>query len=136
MANSTNAAQVKTGSGTGGVDPRLAASAALRLYVIFRRVVNPALMLELRSDHLDWMLEKERDGTLFLSGPLTRNLGDSPYNGLTIVRAESIDHARNVIAGEPFIDRGAMTYDLAEWTVYEGALPVTLRVSDSSATLA
>lgn len=135
MANSSNSSQSKTSSGIGGVDPRLAGSAALRLYGVFRRIVDPALMLELRSDHLDWMLAKELDGTLFLSGPFTRNLGDSPYNGLTVIRAAGIDDARHIIAGEPFIARGAMSYDLAEWTVFEGALPVTLRMSDSIAIL-
>lgn len=134
MTNSDNAPQAHAGSGAGGIDPRLAGSAALRLYAIFRRIANPALMMELRSEHLEWMLEKERHGILFLSGPFTRNLGDSPYNGLTVIRAESIDHARRIIESEPFIARGAMTCDLAEWTIYEGALPVTLRVSDSSAT--
>ena len=133
MANGPKPAQGSGGAEGAGIDPRLAKSAALRVFVVFRRLVNPALMMEIRSEHLHWMLENERSGVLFMSGPLSRDSGDAPYNGLTMIRAESIENARSIIEDEPFIARGVMTYDLAEWTIYEGALPVTMLISESSA---
>ena len=78
------------------------------------------------------MLEKEREGILFLSGPISQGVGDATYNGLTVLHAADIDAARRLIEDEPYIAQRVMTYDLMEWTVFEGALEVTLSLSNSS----
>ena len=86
-------------------------------------------MKAFRSEHLDWMLEKERTGVLFLSGPATSCGSDGTYNGLTILRAADAADARRIAETEPFIVQGAMEYDLYEWTVFEGAVAVSVRIS-------
>ncbi len=118
------------------IDPRLANSAKLRVYLVLRRIVDPARLVALRSEHLGWMLDKERAGVLFLSGPISQNVGDASYHGLTVLHAEDIDAARRLIEDEPYIAQRVMTYDLMEWTVFEGSLGVTLSLSDSSLKLA
>lgn len=114
------------------IDPRLARSAKLRVYLVLRRIVDPARLVALRSDHLGWMLEKEREGILFLSGPISQGVGDASHHGLTVLHAPDIDAARRLIEDEPYIAQKVMAYDLMEWTVFEGALGVTLSLSDSS----
>ena len=114
------------------LDPRLARSAKLRLYLVLRRVVDPGRMMAMRSDHLQWMLEKEGTGQIFLSGPVTSLGGETVLNGLSVIRAADADEARRIAEEEPYIQTGVMTYELCEWTVFEGSFPLTLTLSDSS----
>ena len=49
------------------------------------------------DDHLGWLLQLERDGVLFASGPLLSGPGTRPGSGVTVLRApdeESADSRR------------------------------------------
>ncbi|HWV43209.1 YciI family protein [Pseudorhodoplanes sp.] len=104
----------------------------LKLFVIFSQGkgldVTPYL-----ADHLQYMIELEREGKLFASGPL----GDpSKADGMTIVRAADEDEARRIALKDPFVIHGIRTFKIMPWTVMEGSLSVTVNFSDQTAKIA
>lgn len=101
----------------------------LKLYVIFSQGkgldVTPYL-----ADHLQYMIELEREGKLFASGPL----GDpSKADGMTIVRASDEEEVRKIALKDPFVIHGIRTFKIVPWTVMEGSLSVTVNFSDQTA---
>ncbi len=85
--------------------------------------------------HLEYMIELEKSGTLFASGPFTETDGSQRGNGMSIVRADSIDHARKLAEADPFYAAGLRSFEIREWTVMEGALGITVNFSDQSIAL-
>ncbi len=101
----------------------------LKLFVIFSQGkgldVTPYL-----ADHLQYMIDLEREGKLFASGPL----GDpSKADGMTIVRAADDEEARQIALKDPFVIHGTRTFKIMPWTVMEGSLSVTVNFSDQTA---
>jgi uncharacterized protein YciI len=85
------------------------------------------------ADHLAYMIELERQGKLFASGPF----GDGTKgDGMTIIRAAVAEEARAVALRDPFVVNGIRTFRIEPWTVMEGSLSVTVNFSDRSATIA
>jgi uncharacterized protein len=78
-------------------------------------------------EHVAWLLELERDGVLFVSGPLLSGPGVGPGSGVTVVRAADEEAARLVAAGDPFVRAGLRTFEVYRWRVNEGT--VSVRVS-------
>ena len=104
----------------------------LKLFVIFSHGKGLDLKPWL-ADHLAWMIELEREGKLFASGPF----GDgSSGDGMTIVRAANEDEARAIALRDPFVVNGIRTFKIQAWTVMEGSLSVTVNFSDRSAKIA
>ena len=100
----------------------------LRLFVIFSSGKGLDLKPYL-ADHLTYMIELERRGVLFASGPF----GDgSRGDGMTIVRAASEAEAREIALADPFVVNGIRTFTIQPWTVMEGSLNVTVNFSDRS----
>jgi uncharacterized protein YciI len=101
----------------------------LKLFVIF----SFGKGLDLRpylADHLAYMIELERQGKLFASGPF----GDATKgDGMTIVRAADHEEARTIALRDPFVVNGIRTFKIETWTVMEGSLNVTVNFSDRSA---
>ena len=118
------------------LNPLLARSVQLRLFLALRQVLKPEGMMALRESHLHWVLEQERAGVLMLAGPVTPCGGALPLHGLMVFRAEDAGQAAAIAGGDPFVKAGVMAVEIAEWTIYEGSIPLTLRLSDSSLTLA
>ena len=101
----------------------------LKLFVIFSFGKGLDLKPYL-ADHLTYMIELEREGKLFASGPF----GDGTRgDGMTIVRAANEEEARAVALRDPFVTNGIRTFRIEPWTVMEGSLSVTLNFSDRSA---
>jgi uncharacterized protein YciI len=101
----------------------------LKLFVIFSHGkgldVTPYL-----ADHLQYMIELEREGKLFASGPL----GDpSKADGMTIVRAADEEEVQRIALKDPFVIHGIRTFKIVPWTVMEGSLSVTVNFSDQTA---
>ena len=101
----------------------------LKLFVIFSFGKGLDLKPYL-ADHLTYMIELEREGKLFASGPF----GDGTRgDGMTIVRAENEEEARAIAQRDPFVVNGIRTFTLQSWTLMEGSLSVTVNFSDRSA---
>jgi uncharacterized protein len=108
-----------------------------KLYVLISKPLAPAEKLKpLLATHLDYMIDLEKRGLLFASGPLTEAGGASSGHGLTILRAKDAAEARRIAEAEPFFAQGLRTFELKEWTVMEGTLGVRVNLSDQSVELA
>jgi uncharacterized protein YciI len=105
-----------------------------KLYVILSKGNTDAERLkENLPAHLEFMIDLEKQGILFASGPLD---GGTRGDGLTIVRAGSLDEARQVAARDPFVVQGLRTFEVREWTVMEGSFGIKVNFSDQSLELA
>src|SRR5437762_12389714 len=114
--------EIKIGEHTNGM-------LRLKLFVIFSFGKGLDLKPYL-ADHLTYMIELEREGKLFASGPF----GDGTRgDGMTIVRAANEEEARAVALRDPFVMNGIRTFRIEPWTVMEGSLNATLNFSDRSA---
>lgn len=120
-------------------DSRLEKALQPRFYALALRIVDREKMPVVQPGHLTWLLEQERAGTVFLSGPAGHVGGDMPaehrLNGFLVIRAASADAARELAEQEPFIAQGVMEYDLYEWTVFQGAIAVSVQISDGTGDL-
>jgi uncharacterized protein YciI len=104
-----------------------------RLYVvIWKSFGKPDLIKENLAKHLQFMIGLEKRGALFASGPFTPGNGAQIGDGLTILRAVSLDEARVFANSDPFVIAGARTYDIREWTLMEGSIGITVGFSDGS----
>lgn len=102
-----------------------------RLYaVIWKSFGKPDLIKQNLAQHLQFMIGLEKRGALFASGPFTPGDGAQIGDGLTILRAVSLDEARVFANSDPFVIAGARTFDIREWTMMEGSLGITVNFSD------
>lgn len=102
-----------------------------RLYVVLTTPLKP--MSELASvlpDHLNYMIELEKSGVLFASGPFLS--GVVPGSGMTILRAASLEEAQAIAQRDPFNRSGLRTFEIREWQLNEGRFTVTVDFSDQS----
>ena len=108
-----------------------------KLYVILSKGAASAEQLgAVLPDHLEYMIGLEKRGVLFASGPLNTAPGGPVGDGLTILRAASIDEARDLASADPFVRNKIRTFEVREWTVMEGSLGVRVNFSDQSLEIA
>ena len=112
--------------------PQLAGSVKLRLFLALRRVISAEAMAPVRGDHLNWVIEQERTGRLFLAGPVKPCGGATALDGLMVFRAAAAEEAAAIAGQDPFVVAGGMAVEICQWTVLERSLPLTLSLSDSS----
>lgn len=84
------------------------------------------------QEHVAWLLELEREGVLFLSGPLVSGPGVTPGSGMTVLRAEDEESARLVAARDPFVRAGLRTYEVYRWRLNEGSVSVRVSLGTGS----
>jgi uncharacterized protein YciI len=110
----------------------LARSAKLKLFVMLRRTIKPEIQRDSLGDHLQWMIGAEKAGHIFLSGPVAPRDGATALDGLTLIRAATLQDAEAIAQGDPFVARGIVAFEMREWTANEGALSLTVTLSDST----
>ncbi|MCB2084866.1 MAG: hypothetical protein H6920_04465 [Sphingomonadaceae bacterium] len=114
-------------------EPRLENSLQARFYLMVLKFIDRDRMLEVQSEHLTWLLEKEKEGVLFLSGPATYlDEGEPVLSGLMAIRAKTEEEARAIAEQEPFVVKGIMEYKLYQWGIFQGAVAVSINLSDGS----
>ena len=118
---------------TGEIDPAalLARSAKLKVYAMLRRTVDAAGLRANLGAHLTWMIGAEQAGHIMLSGPVAPRAEATPLDGLTIIRADSMEAAEALARQDPFVQLGVVHYEMREWTLNEGCIPLTVTLSDS-----
>jgi uncharacterized protein YciI len=82
------------------------------------------------ADHLDWLAEQERNGTLFLSGTVDQEHGVGP--GMAIIRAASRVEAEAIAATEPFHQLGLRANTIKSWTVNEGSVKLSINLFENT----
>lgn len=104
--------------------------------VLSQASATPEKLKTLLPAHLEYMIDLERRGVLFASGPLADGEGPPSGAGLTILRAASAREARELAEADPFVSRGLRTFQIKEWTVMEGTMGLRINFSDQSVEVA
>ncbi|MBY3592387.1 hypothetical protein HJA87_21275 [Rhizobium bangladeshense] len=120
-------------TGSEARDPltRIAAMMNMELYAILTRPAREGVDLRpVLNDHLDYMVELEKDGRVFASGPLSGEDGRPTGHGLTIVRGASLKEAAEIAERDPFVQAGLRAFDIHRWTVNEGQVWLGVTFSD------
>jgi uncharacterized protein YciI len=105
-----------------------------KFHVILTRAQGaaPEAIAQHLPAHLEYMIALEKQGVLFASGPFTEADGTQRGNGMSIVRAESVEAARKLAEADPFFVARLRTYEVREWTVMEGSVGLTVNFSDQT----
>jgi uncharacterized protein YciI len=104
-----------------------------KLYVVLSRATaSPDRIRHVLPAHLEYMIDLEKKGLVFASGPLTDQGGEPRGDGLTILRTSSAEEARKLAEADPFFAQGLRSFEVREWTVMEGSLGLKVNLSDQS----
>jgi uncharacterized protein YciI len=104
-----------------------------KLYVVLSKGgASPEQIGEHLPQHLEYMIDLERKGVLFASGPLSDTEAKMRGDGLTILRAGSMDEALRIAETDPFFVAGLRSFELREWTLMEGSFGIRVNFSDQS----
>lgn len=83
-------------------------------------------------EHLEWMLENERKGLLFASGPTGVPMSG---DGMIVVRADTEEEARAIAEQDPFHKNNIRDFTIMPWTIMEGGMAVTLNYATGTFSL-
>ena len=95
------------------------------LYVVLWKGAGRELKAQLPA-HLENMIDLERQGKVFASGPFDSG---ATGDGLTILRASSKEEAREIASRDPFVTSGLRTFEIREWLLMEGSVAVKANYS-------
>lgn len=114
----------------------LAGMLNLKLVVMLRESTGKAMRDQDLREHLDWMIQNEKAGVVFASGPFLRDgLPPGADGGLTILKVRGLEQAQEIAKTDPFVIRGIVSYRLREWLLMEGGITVRLSFSDRAASV-
>lgn len=78
----------------------------------------------LQEAHVGNMRRLNEEGKLVLNGPLLDALQlGGEVRGIGVLKAASLDEAREWISTDPMVQVGHLTFDLHAWMVPKGVLP-------------
>jgi uncharacterized protein YciI len=98
------------------------------LYVVLWKGAGRELKAELPA-HLENMIDLERQGKIFASGPLDSG---ATGDGLTVLRASSKEEAREIALRDPLVTSGLRTFEVREWLLMEGSIAVKVNYSSGT----
>ena len=100
-------------------------------FVMLRTVADASRMPDALLEHYRWIIELEKANKVFASGPLS-DRSDKPGVGMTVFRADSWEEAEALAAGDPFVQSGAVRFEVQRWQINEGRINVALDFSDQT----
>ena len=104
-----------------------------RLYVVLATAVKPMSDLApLLPEHLNYMIDLEKRGVLFASGPFLAGEQVASGSGMTILRASSLEEAKATTERDPLNASGMRTFVIREWQLNEGSYSLTLHYSNGN----
>tara|TARA_X000000950_G_scaffold80601_1_gene101345 strand:+ start:241 stop:582 length:342 start_codon:yes stop_codon:yes gene_type:complete len=101
------------------------------LYVVFTKPTNGMIpVMENLEDHLKFQVSLEKQGIMFGAGPFWED-NEIDWNGeeLVIIRANSIDHAKEIASTNPMRKSGARSFTVRPWLPNEGNIEISLDYS-------
>jgi hypothetical protein len=102
-------------------------------YVVFTTPLKPmSEMMSLLPEHLNYMIDLEKRGILFASGPFLADEHVQAGAGMTILRASSREEAEAIAGQDPFNKSGMRAFEVRAWQLNEGSYTVTINYSDRS----
>jgi len=101
------------------------------LYLVFTKPENGMkAVMENLEEHLKFQVSLEKNGVMFGAGPFWEdNEIDWNGEGMVIIRANSLDHAKQIAASDPMHQSGARNFTVRPWLLNEGNIQVSLDYS-------
>ena len=101
------------------------------LYVVFTKPENGMKeVMENLEEHLKFQVSLEKNGVMFGAGPFWEdNEIDWNGEGMVIIRANSLDHAKQIAASDPMHQSGARNFTVRPLLLIEGNIQVSLDYS-------
>lgn len=85
------------------------------------------------EEHLTYQVELERRGIMFSAGPVFSEDGQSWHGeGMVVIRADSLDEARDIAGADPMHRSGARNFTVRPWLMNEGSIQIRVNYSDGS----
>ncbi|EEE43139.1 hypothetical protein J7444_02550 [Labrenzia sp. R4_1] len=115
-------------------DDILKASAGMlqkQLYVVFTTPTNGlGPVMENIEEHLNFQVDLEQRGIMLGAGPFWAD-DEHTWNGegMVIIRADSLEHARQIAETDPMHSSGARSFTVRPWLLNEGRITVEVNFS-------
>lgn len=104
------------------------------LYVVFTKPTNGlGPVMANVEPHLKFQVELEKKGIMFGAGPFfADNEQDWNGEGMVIIRADSLAHAKEIAGSDPMHKSGARSFTVRPWLMNEGTITVKINFSDGT----
>jgi len=102
-----------------------------QLYVVFTTPTNGmGPVMENIEEHLKFQVELEQKGIMLGAGPFWAD-DEHTWNGegMVIIRADSLAHAREIAMTDPMHSSGARDFKVRPWLLNEGRITVEVNFS-------
>ena len=101
------------------------------LYVIFTKPVSGMrAVMENLEEHLKFQVSLEKNEIMFGAGPFWEdNEIDWNGEGMVIIRATSLNHAKEIASSDPMHKSGARSFTVRPWLLNEGNIQFSLDYS-------
>lgn len=111
---------------------------AKQLYIVSTTATGSLdKVLEMVETHLDFQVDLERRGIMFAAGPnWTDDEREWRGDGTVVIRAGSMDEARQIMESDPMHSSGARRFTIRPWLIDEGRLTIELDYSTGKFRLA
>jgi uncharacterized protein YciI len=108
-----------------------------QLYIVHTKPTNGlGPVMENIGPHLEFQVKIEQDGVMFAAGPIWADDEETwEGEGMVVVRAENLAHAREIAASDPMHSSGARSFTVRPWLVNEGGFNLRVTFSDGKRTL-
>ncbi len=102
-----------------------------QLYAVFTTPTNGmGPVMENLEPHLEFQVKLERDGIMFGAGPFwADNEVDWNGEGMVLIRADSLAHAKEIAASDPMHASGARSFTVRPWLLNEGTMTIRIDYS-------
>ncbi len=102
-----------------------------QLFVVFTKPTNGmGPVMENIEEHLKFQVSLEQRGIMLGAGPFWAD-DEHTWNGegMVIIRADSLDYAREIAATDPMHSSGARSFTVRPWLLNEGRITVEIDFS-------
>jgi uncharacterized protein YciI len=103
----------------------------MQLFVVFTTPTNGmGPVMENIEEHLQFQVNLEQRGIMFGAGPFWAD-DEHTWNGegMVIIRAASLEHAKEIAATDPMHSSGARSFTVRPWLLNEGRVTVAVDFS-------
>ena len=103
----------------------------MQLFVVFTTPTNGmGPVMENIEEHLQFQVNLEQRGIMFGAGPFWAD-DEHTWNGegMVIIRADSLEYAKEIAATDPMHSSGARSFTVRPWLLNEGRITVAVDFS-------
>ncbi|MDY0409091.1 YciI family protein [Virgibacillus soli] len=87
----------------------------MKYFAVFLTMKDEEKNKQFRADHLQFLDEQMKQGTVFAKGPFMDGSG-----GLVVYQVDNISTAEKLVKLDPYVINGAREYEIREWKMEVG----------------